>query len=398
MSKRNLLLVSVLVVIIFMLWSLPLFSQGTQLGTINYAQRELQASQAIKLQLQGYRDLITKNHLKFQVGFTVPLEKYKLNQLAGGKPPVDLADQSKRQAAHAAEMLKIDLAARDEFLKINPNLKIWELEIKCSATASSWDYRKIGKVTPVRDQMGCGSCWDFAAMGAYEANYLIRNNEAVNVSEQCGLNCSGAGGCGGGWYDGVFDWLISHGTATETAYPYTANDKPCSTGVATPFRAVARGVVHPEVPIPSVAQMKEALCTYGPLAVGILATGMMQGYTGGIFNQPADSLTVVGSDGKTYWNVNHCVTLIGWDDSKHAWLIKNSWGTGWGETCSYGTEKGYIWVDYGSSNVGLFPGWVKAKSKYYVIDPNKYKLIYPVFRPFPPINQVIIKQLPLRTK
>jgi len=378
----------------------PLHAQvQTQLqrAQIDYAKRELQAPPAIKQQLQTLRMEIQTKNLKFQVGYTTALD-YKIEQITGGKPPVDLADQSRKQLEKADELLKIDMAARDEFLKINKSVILPEFEIKCVAGASSWDWRLKKKVTPVRDQKGCGSCWAFAAIGAYEANYLIRNNESIDASEQCALNCSGAGGCGGGWYNGVFEWLIKNGTATETSYPYTANDKPCSTAVPTPYRAVAWGVVHPESPIPTVAQIKEALCKYGPLAIGVLVTSDFQAYTGGVFNHPASALTVTGDDGKKYWNVNHCVTLIGWDDSKHAWLIKNSWGTAWGDTCGYGSEKGYMWIDYGSSNVGLFPAWVQAKNKFYIVDISKFKKLYEVVKPFPPYDPGVVRQLKTRSR
>ncbi len=66
---------------------------------------------------------------------------------------------------------------------------------------------------------------------------------------------------------------------------------------------------------------------------------------------------------KLIGKVNHGVTLVGWDDNKSAWLIKNSWGTGWGSTCDYGTERGYMWISYNSNSIGYAAAWVKAKAK-----------------------------------
>ncbi len=387
----------VLLIVAMATWSLPLFGQLTQGGQINFKTRELKAPDSIKTKLQQLRLEIAHNNWSFTIGFTKPSEM-DLAKLAGGKPPVNLMELSKAQVAHAAEMLKIDNEARDLFLKANPNLQLWEVLLKCAATSGSFDYRKSGKVSPVKDQDGCGSCWDFAAISAYEASYAIRNNAIINASEQCVLDCCGCGGCGGSWYTGVFDWLISHGTASEAAYPYVAHSQSCKTAVATSCRAVARGVVHPEVDIPSVAQIKEALCTYGPLAVGILATSFMQNYTGGVYDGGYPPLIVTGSDGNRYYNVNHCVTIIGWNDTKSAWIIKNSWGTNWGETCGYGTERGYIYVKYGTGNVGLNPQWVRAKSNYYAVNIDKLKLIYPEFRPIPPENPLLLKKLPQLNK
>jgi hypothetical protein len=106
--------------------------------------------------------------------------------------------------------------------------------------------------------------------------------------------------------------------------------------------------------IPSVADMKDALCTYGPVAVAVTVTPAFQMYNSGVFDEDDSG------------NVNHGITVIGWDDSKThalgsgAWLIKNSWGTHWGETGGYGADRGYMWIAYGSNQVGFGAAWAEA--------------------------------------
>src|SRR5262249_1236475 len=163
--------------------------------------------------------------------------------------------------------------------------------------------------------------------GAYEGSYAIRNNILIDASEQDVLSCSGAGTCGGGWHMGVFDYLIATGTTREVNDPYTATDAACPSGYTRPYRAVTWGYVPSVGGIRTVSEMKAGLCAHGPLTVAVYASPAFQAYTGGIFNEMSSS------------SINHDVTLIGWCDAYHAWLIKNSWGTGWGSNCGYGTDR-----------------------------------------------------------
>jgi len=87
--------------------------------------------------------------------------------------------------------------------------------------------------------------------------------------------------------------------------------------------------------------LKKALCEYGPLAVAVAATPVFKAYKSGVFNENSNA------------GINHGVTLVGWDDSKEAWRIKNSWGTGWG-------EKGFMWIAYGCNQIGYAASWVQA--------------------------------------
>ena len=87
--------------------------------------------------------------------------------------------------------------------------------------------------------------------------------------------------------------------------------------------------------VPSVDAIKNAIYTYGSVSVGFYVDRYFQAYTGGIFT----------SCKKKVKNINHAVILCGWDDKTGAWLMKNSWGTGWG-------EDGFMWIKYGCNNVG----------------------------------------------
>jgi C1A family cysteine protease len=205
-------------------------------------------------------------------------------------------------------------------------------------------------------------------MGAYEGSYAIRNGQLVDTSEQYILNCAKAGDCRTGWWMPVFDYLINHGTTTEAADQFTGNDAlPCPTNLPLPYRASSWGfVARDQWTIPSTQAIKLALCAHGPLATAVYADEAFQAYTGGanggeVFDEP---FIQIGPH-----QVNHGVVILGWDDQKKAWLIRNSWGPGWGTRAGYGNEKGYMWIAYSTNNIGIATAWVDAVNTSYTLSP-----------------------------
>lgn len=88
------------------------------------------------------------------------------------------------------------------------------------------DWEQSGKVSPVKDQKMCGSCWAFSAVGALESESLINNRSDI-LSEQQLVDCStsyGNDGCHGGWMEFAFDYVIEKGITTNSIYPYIGKD------------------------------------------------------------------------------------------------------------------------------------------------------------------------------
>ena len=92
------------------------------------------------------------------------------------------------------------------------------------------------------------------------------------------------------------------------------------------------------------------LCKHGPLATAVVAgTPAFGAYRSGVFNERSTA------------QIDHAVTIVGWNDKKHAWLIKNSWNTGWG-------DRGYMWINYESNRVGSYTAWVQARKHVRLVD------------------------------
>jgi cathepsin L len=307
----------------------------------------------------------------FTVGRTQAMT-HRLARLCGGKMPADEKQRRKARAKVAEQVHKAVLEAQQKFLKSTKGARAlgnwWDIlnYLYPDGLPRHFDWVDLGKVTHVKDQSDCGSCWDFCAIAAFEASYAIRNGMMIDASEQQILDCARAGSCCGGWHTPVFDYLIQHGTAYTNQYDfYRPGQACCNTGASTPLRAVNWGYVNPNVDIPSVSEIKHALVTHGPLSVAVNATGLFQGYTGGVFNEHNTG------------GINHCVLITGWDENKKAWHIKNSWSTNWG-------EKGYMWIAYDSNKIGTSAAWVTAHCIYLPFPWGKVAKVAKVTKELPP--------------
>jgi hypothetical protein len=205
---------------------------------------------------------------------------------------------------------------------------------------SQWNWADQGKVSPVANQRHCGACWAFATIAPLEAAILIDGGPVEDLSEQALVSCNPWGwGCDGGWW--AFDMLESPGAALESCQPYSATNGNCNTGCAHPYRIEDWAYVSSS-DMPTVDQLKTAILLQGPVASGIHVSTAFSFYKGGIWTLDEEG------------DVNHGVALVGWDDAKGAWRIKNSWGTGWG-------EGGFAWVDYDILRIGYGAAYVMYK-------------------------------------
>ncbi|XP_004515849.1 vignain-like [Cicer arietinum] len=211
-------------------------------------------------------------------------------------------------------------------IRASPRGKDTFMYDKVSNVPSSVDWRKNGAVTNVKNQGHCGSCWAFSTIVAVEGINQIKTQKLVSLSEQQLVDCDieKNRGCNGGLMENAFEFIKQNGITTESNYPYVAKDGTCD--VAKKNKPAVSIDGYENVPTNDEASLLKAAANQ-PISVAIDAGGSdFQLYSEGVFS------------GYCGTRLNHGVAIVGYgetEDGTKYWIVKNSWGSQWG-------EEGYI--------------------------------------------------------
>lgn len=216
--------------------------------------------------------------------------------------------------------------------------------LSLSDIPSSWDWRNVSGVNYAsisRNQhipQYCGACWAHGSTSALNDRIAILRKNAwpeITLAPQYLVNCHGGGSCDGGDPGAAYEFIHKNGIVEESCAPYQATNglecKPtcktcwgfnetCVPVNATMWTTAEHGSVSGAI------KMKAEIYARGPIACMIDATNELEAYTGGIFQQhKIDPIP------------NHIISVVGWgvENNVEYWIVRNSWGTYWG-------EKGYF--------------------------------------------------------
>lgn len=244
----------------------------------------------------------------------------------------------------------------------------------------SWrDHDGQDWTTPVRNQGNCGSCWDFAALGALES--VINIGEGLvdldpDLSEQYVLSCLTNGGCNGGGGFVAFERIFRNDTVgnncngiiPESCMPYQAShDIPCD--------EKWENWVDYIIPISDFGKLHPANCTIDSIKSLIIEKGPIVT----CMNALNDNLTFskwgyTNHEEDDYFPyeygsyIDHLIVIVGWKDDptiEHGgyWICKNSWGPTFGydgffnieyDSLRIGTNE-VTWVDYNPDEYDWHP-------------------------------------------
>ena len=291
------------------------------------------------LELSDFHDWRVKYNKTYRISGEIDIHKYYKNWL-NNRDYINL--HNSKNLEYTLELN--DRADQNPDLWINQknyNIHIATKEfidpieyLEESGLPSSVDWRISGIVTPVKNQQQCGSCWAFSAVGSMEGQHAKKTGNLMSLSESQIVDCDkNDSGCEGGWMDNAFEYAIENGMETEGEYPYQPVDGPCN---FTKSKVRASFSNYTDV-LGGEAGLKKAVAEVGPVSVAIDASmSDFQVYKEGVYYNPDCSTTML----------DHGVLVVGYnstDNGTDYWVVKNSWGEGWG-------NNGYIWMARNRNN------------------------------------------------
>ncbi|GAB6029261.1 hypothetical protein CHUAL_005028 [Chamberlinius hualienensis] len=273
-------------------------------------------------------DLIDQHNAQFKAGKSsfemgvtkfadMTNEEYQSVMLSPRDPKTYRQDRIKPKHAHVRDSLKAD--------------------------PDSVDWRPLGYVTPVKDQGQCGSCWSFSTTGVLEGAIFKATGVLTSLSEQNLMDCSssyGNAGCNGGMQEYAVDYIVANGGIdTEESYPYEERDGKCRYDAAN--NAATCDSYTSILPRGDEIVQRSAVATVGPVSFSMDASkASFQLYANGVYTDPLCK--------NGFFDLDHAVLGVGYgnDGTQDYWIVKNSWGTGWG-------LDGYFWIYRGNNTCGI---------------------------------------------
>lgn len=245
---------------------------------------------------------------------------------------------------------------RSKEIRLKAEQNLPDLEQKLKLPKFDWRENNVNVGEVGSQGYNCNTCWAFATIDAIQISrqlLAIRSNKEFEQGERPSVrqlvSCfvkKPEEFCENNWHGEAFSFMVDKGLPLGGAAKYKATESKTWDCDAETYLKVLTWDFVSTTPqkIASTEEIKQAIITYGSVVSMLSFDNCYWLYGGGVFNE------------ERFRNGSHFVLIIGWDDAKGAWLIKNSYGKDWG-------ENGFGWIKYGSNNIGQWSAFVMADPK-----------------------------------
>ncbi|XP_068601538.1 dipeptidyl peptidase 1 [Brachionichthys hirsutus] len=290
-----------------------------------------------------YKPVLSKRRLqslyKHNLGFTDSINSAQKSWKAAPYP--ELETYTRQELHYRAGGPASSIPRRVRLVPVEA-----EVTKMAAALPEHWDWRNMSGlnfVSPVRNQEPCGSCYAFATMGMLEARIRILTNNSVApiLSPQQVVSCSQySQGCDGGFPYLIGKYVQDFGIVDESCFPYMGRNYPCRLpqNCGRIYNAEYSYVGGFYGGCSEAAMMLE-LVRNGPMAVSFEVYPDFMHYKRGIYHH-----TGLTDPFNPFELTNHAVLLVGYgrchETGQKYWIVKNSWGTKWGEDGFFRIRRG----------------------------------------------------------
>merc|ERR1719348_222840 len=312
------------------------FEEYFNLDPVNDSEELKRRSDALK----ANEDIIKKTNKEFEAGEKTWFDK--MNEFA------DLTEeeflQEKTGSNDIVEGRGLISPPEEERLDEESERYFDTFRYSRASVPASYSSVDRGYVSPVKNQRQCGSCVAFATMNTVETCFKKLTGVFGDYAEQQFVDCAygqnGANGCNGAYPHAYAKWAGDRnaGLAHESSYPYL-NTKPrlsCPANLPV-YNQGAKVSGSYYTYRGDEDLMKKLVYEHGAVLAGVKSAGPFGSYKGGVFSgcHPGTA-------------IDHAISVVGYgtENGVPYWLIKNSWGTGWG-------ENGFIKLERGSGMCGI---------------------------------------------
>ncbi|MBI9069959.1 MAG: hypothetical protein JEY94_00075 [Melioribacteraceae bacterium] len=202
------------------------------------------------------------------------------------------------------------------------------------------DLRESGIVTSVKDQGAYGTCWSFAVNGMIESMIKREYGEEVDLSEQFLINSVYEMGP----YAGL-ELIKTKGIISEEKLPYKGSKDESYNFTGKCDYKISE---FDQIPIGDLTTaerldyIKSLILEHGPVVTHMTMFRDLDYYKRGVYVYDGKAAAVYG----------HIILIVGWKNDSSVknggyWIIKNSWGTGWGES-------GFFRIAYDEAETALY--------------------------------------------